>query len=482
MRAHPAGPRHADVVSSSSIPARPDSQAVTLAPEVWPMTASRDAQGVVTIGGCRVTDLVEQFGSPLFVLDERDFRARAARFVTAFDSAEAPADVYYAAKAFLATTVARWASEEGLGVDVSTGGELLVASRAGVDPSRILFHGNNKSVAELQRALDAGVGLYVLDSLIEIERLSTLAAEAGVVANVLVRVTVGVEAHTHEYIATAHEDQKFGLSLAGGAALEAVARVLEQPALRFRGLHSHIGSQIFDPSGFEVAAARVVGLAAEIRRDHNVIVEVLNLGGGMGIAYTEADDPLDPQGMASAIRRIVVEACERVDLPLPRLAFEPGRAIVGPAGITVYEVGTVKPVALDHGQVRTYVAVDGGMSDNIRTALYDADYTVVTASRVSGQEPTMSRVVGKHCESGDIVVRDAWLPADLVPGDLLSVAATGAYCRSMASQYNYVPRPAVVSVRDGSVQVVLRRETDDDLLALDPGVVLSDTASLGPAS
>jgi diaminopimelate decarboxylase len=445
------------------------------------MTASRDIDGVVTIGGCRVTDLVQEYGSPLFVLDEVDFRTRAARFVAAFDSADAPADVYYAAKAFLATTVAQWISEEGLGVDVSTGGELLVALRAGVDPSRILFHGNNKSVPELQRALSAGVGLYVVDSLIEIERLALLAAAAGVVADVLVRVTVGVEAHTHEYIATAHEDQKFGLSLAGGAALEAVARVLEQPALRFRGLHSHIGSQIFDPSGFEVAAARVVGLAADIRLDHNVVVEILNLGGGMGIAYTEADDPLDPMGMAEAIRRIVIEACARVDLPLPRLAFEPGRAIVGPAGITVYEVGTVKPVALDHGQVRTYVAVDGGMSDNIRTALYDADYTVVTASRVSNQEPILSRVVGKHCESGDIVVRDAWLPADLVPGDLLSVAATGAYCRSMASQYNYVPRPAVVSVRDGSAQVVLRRETDEDLLSLDPGVVRSGTASLGPS-
>lgn len=471
MRAHPAGPRHADVVSTSTIPARPESQAGDLAPEVWPMTAKRDPDAVLSLGGCRVTDLVQEYGSPLFVLDEVDFRARAARFVAAFDTPEAPADVYYAAKAFLCTTVARWVSEEGLGIDVSTGGELLVALRAGVDPSRIVFHGNNKSVPELQRALAAGVGLYVVDSLIEVERLAMLAAEVGVVADVLVRVTVGVEAHTHEYIATAHEDQKFGLSLAGGAAATAVARVLEQPTLRFRGLHSHIGSQIFDPSGFEVAATRVVGLAADIRRDHGAIVEVLNLGGGMGIAYTEADDPLDPAEMATAIRTVVREACARVDLPLPRLAFEPGRAIVGPSGVTLYEVGTVKPVELDHGQVRTYVAVDGGMSDNIRTALYDADYTVITASRVGDSSSVLSRVVGKHCESGDVVVRDAWLPVDLAPGDLLAVAATGAYCRSMASQYNYVPRPAVVSVREGASQVLLRRETDDDLLALDPGCV-----------
>ncbi len=443
------------------------------------MTAERGPDGIVSIGGCPVTDLVQEYGSPLFILDEKDFRARAARFVAAFDTPEAPADVYYAAKAFLCTTVARWVSEEGLGIDVSTGGELLVALRAGVDPSRILFHGNNKSVPELQRALAAGVGLYVIDSLIEVERLALLAAEAGVIADVLVRVTVGVEAHTHEYIATAHEDQKFGLSLTGGAAAAAVARVLEQPALRFRGLHSHIGSQIFDPSGFEVAATRVVGLAADIRRDHGVIVEVLNLGGGMGIAYTEADDPLDPAGMATAIRSVVMEACTRADLPLPRLAFEPGRAIVGPSGITVYEVGTVKPVALDHGQVRTYVAVDGGMSDNIRTALYDAEYTVITASRVGDSSSALSRVVGKHCESGDVVVRDSWLPVDLAPGDLLAVAATGAYCRSMASQYNYVPRPAVVGVCEGASQVVLRRETDDDLLALDPGVVLSDSGATG---
>lgn len=482
MRAHPAGPRHADVVSMSSIPARPESQVGDLAPEVWPVTAERDADGVVSIGGCLVTDLVREYGSPLFILDEKDFRARAARFMSAFDTPEAPADVYYAAKAFLSTTIARWVSEEGLGIDVSTGGELLVALRAGVDPSRILFHGNNKSIPELQRALAAGVGLYVIDSLIEVERLAMLAAEAGVIADVLVRVTVGVEAHTHEYIATAHEDQKFGLSLAGGAAAAAVARVLEQPALRFRGLHSHIGSQIFDPSGFEVAATRVVGLAAEIRRDHGVISEMLNLGGGMGIAYTEADDPLDPSGMAAAIRRVVMEACERVELPLPRLAFEPGRAIVGPAGVTVYEVGTVKPVALDHGQVRTYVAVDGGMSDNIRTALYDAEYTVVTASRVGDSSSALSRVVGKHCESGDVVVRDSWLPVDVAPGDLLAVAATGAYCRSMASQYNYVPRPAVVSVSQGSSQVVLRRETDDDLLALDPGGVRSDSGATGSTS
>jgi diaminopimelate decarboxylase len=290
-----------------------------------------------------------------------------------------------------------------------------------------------------------------------------------VVQPVLVRVTVGVEAHTHEFIATAHEDQKFGLSLSSGAADEAVRRIAKLPSLDFMGLHSHIGSQIFDASGFQVAAARVVSLAQRIWDEQGIEIEELNLGGGMGIAYLESDDPLDVADMAFQIGDIVGKECAAAGIPMPALAFEPGRAIVGPAAVTVYEVGTVKPVELDRGAVRTYVSVDGGMSDNIRTALYDAEYSVVLASRESTAEPVLSRVVGKHCESGDIVVRDAWLPADLAPGDLLAVAATGAYCRSMASNYNYLPRPAVVAASEGATSVILRRETLDDLLRLDPG-------------
>jgi diaminopimelate decarboxylase len=286
---------------------------------------------------------------------------------------------------------------------------------------------------------------------------------------VLVRVTVGVEAHTHEFIATAHEDQKFGLSLASGAADEAVRRIAKLPSLDLRGLHSHIGSQIFDAAGFQVAAARVVSLAQRIWDEQGIEVEELNLGGGMGIAYLESDDPLDVTEMALQIGDIVGKECAAAAIPMPALAFEPGRAIVGPSAVTVYEVGTVKPVELDRGAVRTYVSVDGGMSDNIRTALYDAEYTVTLASRESTAEAVLSRVVGKHCESGDIVVRDAWLPGDLAPGDLLAVAATGAYCRSMASNYNFLPRPAVVSAKEGSLSVLLRRETLDDLLRLDPG-------------
>ena len=439
-----------------------------LEPGIWPTSAHRASGGSVVVGGCDVRQLAADYSTPLFVIDEADFRGRAADFRDSYARGPAPATVYYAAKAFLATTIARWVEQEGLGLDVATGGELAVALAAGFPPDRIIMHGNNKSLEEIETALRSGVGTLVIDSVPEIDMVSAVAQRLGVTARVLVRVTVGVEAHTHEFIATAHEDQKFGLSLATGEARGAVARVRSAPALHFAGLHSHIGSQIFDPSGFEIAASRIADLAAEIASD-GASIEELNLGGGMGIAYTSLDDPLGVPDMAAALERIVVKSCERAGVDIPRLSFEPGRAIVGPAGITLYQVGIVKPVELDNGLVRTYVSVDGGMSDNIRTALYDADYTVVLASRESSAPPQLCRVVGKHCESGDVVVRDAWLPSDLAPGDLLAVAATGAYCRSMASQYNYVPRPAVVSVREGVTTTILRRETQADLLALDPG-------------
>jgi diaminopimelate decarboxylase len=359
--------------------------------------------------------------------------------------------------------VAGWIEQEGLSLDVSTGGELAIALRAGFPPERILLHGNNKSVDELTAALEAGVGRVVLDSDLEIARLAHTAERLGKRQAVYVRVTVGVEAHTHEFIATAHEDQKFGFSLASGAALEAARRVVMLPSLELVGLHSHIGSQIFDTAGFEVAAHRVVGLLATVRDALGITLPELDLGGGLGIAYTAADDPAEVMDVAKQLRQIVERECAVASLPLPRLAVEPGRAIAGPGTVTLYEVGTTKDV----DGIRTYVSVDGGMSDNIRTALYDADYTVTLASRVSEAEPMLARVVGKHCEAGDIVVRDAWLPADLAPGDLLAVAATGAYCRSMASNYNAMPRPPVVAVKDGSSRVLLRRETLDDLLGLD---------------
>ena len=303
----------------------------------------------------------------------------------------------------------------------------------------------------------------------EIERLAAITAARGTSARILVRVTAGVEAHTHEYIATAHEDQKFGFSITAGDAFEAVRRVLAAPGLVLLGLHSHIGSQIFDSSGFEVAARRVLALHARVHHELETTMPEMDLGGGFGIAYTTQDDPSEPAQLATEMTAIVEHECRALAITPPRLSIEPGRAIAGPSMCTVYEVGTVKQVALDGGAMRTYVSVDGGMSDNIRTALYDADYSCTLASRSSEAPPTLTRVVGKHCEAGDIVVKDEFLPADLAPGDLLAVPGTGAYCRSMASNYNHALRPPVIAVRDGVTRVVVRRETVDDLLATDVG-------------
>ncbi|RKS71376.1 diaminopimelate decarboxylase [Motilibacter peucedani] len=466
MRAHPAGALHGQAGPLGPSWLQEPADVNALVPELWSAGVSRRDDGVLTVAGVDVVEIAQRYGTPAYVLDELDLRARAAAFRDAF----APATVYYAGKSFLCTGVAAWVVEEGLCIDVSTGGELAVALAAGVPGDRLLFHGNNKSVAELRRAVDAGVGRVVVDSFEEIARLAQVAADAGVVQRVLVRVTVGVEAHTHEFIATAHEDQKFGFSVSAGDALEAVRRVLAAPALELVGLHSHIGSQIFDTSGFEISARRVLALHARIERELGVVLPEADLGGGFGIAYTSADDPATPHDLAKGMREIVERECESLGIAVPHLAVEPGRAIVGPTTFTLYEVGTVKQVALDAGARRQYVAVDGGMSDNIRTSLYDASYSATLASRASSAPPALSRVVGKHCESGDVVVKDEFLPSDVTAGDLVAVPGTGAYCRSMASNYNAVARPPVLSVRDGAVRVLLRRETDDDLLRLDPGV------------
>lgn len=445
------------------------SQTNFLEPNVWPQSVARTDAGEIAIAGVLVSQLAAQYGTPLFVLDEADVRARAKAYHAAFNSADVVTEVFYAGKAFMATKVVKWIVDEGLNVDVCTAGELEVALRAGVAPERILFHGNNKSISELERAVEVGVGRIVVDSFIEIERLANVASARGATVQVLIRLTVGVEAHTHEYISTAHEDQKFGLSIATGAALEAARMVVESDSLSLSGLHSHIGSQIFDAQGFEISARRVIETAVAIRTDLDFTVSELNLGGGMGIAYLGDDDPLQVDQMAKALLGILVEECQRVQFPVPRLLVEPGRAIIGPAGITVYEVGTTKDVDVSDDLVRRYISVDGGMSDNIRTALYGAEYTVALASRNSNAELVDSRVVGKHCETGDIVIRDAQMFADIVPGDLLAVAATGAYCRAMASNYNHIVRPAVVAVCNGESEVVLRRETLEDLLAFDVG-------------
>jgi diaminopimelate decarboxylase len=430
-----------------------------LEPSVWPTTARRSPAGVLTLGGIDVRDLAAEFGTPAYILDEQDFRDRCQSWRDAF----AGSDVFYAAKAFLCTEIARWIADEGLGMDVCTGGELAVAERVGFPAERLTFHGNNKSSAELERALAYGVGRVVVDSFEEIVRLAALAERRGVQQAVLVRATPGVEAHTHEFVQTGQEDQKFGFSLASGAAAEAVRRIVGLPSLKLLGLHCHIGSHIFDTRGFSLAAHRMVGLLAQVRDEHGIELAELDLGGGTGIAYTSADDPMPVKEFADGLRAIVERECAAASLALPRIAVEPGRAISGSTTVTLYEVGTVK----DLPGLRTYVSIDGGMSDNIRTALYDARYTAVLASRQSTADPRNVTLCGKHCESGDIVVHDVPLPADLAPGDLVAVPASGAYHRSMASNYNHVPRPPVVAVRDGAARVIVRRETEDDLLALD---------------
>src|SRR5580700_2254802 len=459
--AHPAGPRHGDVLPADHPPAAPE-DLNALYRGIWPRGARRSG-GVLTLGGMDVRDLAAEFGTPLYVCDEEDVRSRCREYLEAFGP---DGRVFYAAKAFCSRAVLRWVSSEGLGIDVCTGGELEVALSAGAPPEQITMHGNNKTLDELSRAVSVGVGHIVVDSFEEIARLAYLTEDATTRPNVLVRVTTGVEAHTHEFMATAHDDQKFGFSLASGAADEAVRRVIACTGLEVAGPHSHIGSQSFDAAGFEVAAHRVIELAVRIRDAHGIEIAELDLGGGFGIAYTDEDDAPEVKDLAQSLRRIVDGQCAGAGLARPRLTVEPGRAIVGPSIVTLYTAGTIKDV----DGLRTYVSVDGGMSDNIRTALYDASYTCALASRESPAPPMLSRVVGRHCESGDIVVRHAYLPSDLAPGDLLAVAATGAYCRSLASNYNHVSRPAVVAVGQGhDPSVIVRRETLDDLLKLDVG-------------
>ncbi len=470
MNAHPAGPRHAEEIHHGGAPAQPQAAADTLllAPNVWPRNLVRGADGEVSIAGVTVTDLAAEYDTPLFIIDEDDFRSRCREIAAAFGGGH---NVHYAGKAFLCSEIARWVDQEGLSLDVATGGELAVALHAEFPAERIAFHGNNKSLDELATAVKAGVGHIVLDSMAEIERLDTVAGDAGVVQDVLLRVTVGVEAHTHEFIATAHEDQKFGLSLASGAAMDGVRRVFATDHLRLVGLHSHIGSQIFDVAGFELAAHRVIGLlrdvVAEFGVDKTAQISVVDLGGGLGISYLPQDDPPPIEDLAAKLGAIVRSESAAVDLPAPRLVVEPGRAIAGPGTVTLYEVGTVKDVVIGSDKTRRYVSVDGGMSDNIRPALYGSEYDIRLVSRTSEAAPVLARIVGKHCESGDIIVRDTWVPQDVTPGDLLAVAATGAYCYSMSSRYNLIGRPAVVAVRDGRARLILRRETVDDLLSLE---------------
>lgn len=437
----------------------------------WPASTIRGDDGGLQVGGCEVAALAAEFETPLYVVDEADMRARATAFRTAFGEAfaryGAEVDVYYAAKAFLCSRVASWMKKDGLGIDIASAGELEIALRGGMPPTRMTFHGNNKSDAEIAQALTVGVGRIVVDSLEEIEVLSEEAERQGVSAPVLVRVTTGVHAGGHEYIATAHEDQKFGLSLASGAAMEALRRCHESPSLSLLGIHTHIGSQILSIEAFRESAERMLRLREDFRVSSGIDLPEVDLGGGYAIAYTPGADSLAIGKVAKEIADTVAVALAASGGSWPRLSIEPGRAIAGPAGITVYTVGVTKSVTLEDGSERRYIAVDGGMSDNMRPITYGAEYTAVLASRESDVAPILSRVVGKHCESGDILIRDVDLPADVGRGDLLAVPATGAYGRVMANNYNALPRPAAVAVKKGKTQLLIRRDTVEDLLAWD---------------
>lgn len=435
---------------------------------VWSSEVSFE-NGQLHLSGISAKSLAGEFGTPTFFLDEADFRNRATAWGQALHNTfgENAGTVYYAAKAFICVEVARWVAQSGIGLDVCTGGELAVALAAGFPPSKIELHGNNKSIAEIETAIENGVRTIVIDSLIEIERVAAAAKGRGKRQRVLLRLTPGIEAHTHESIATAHEDVKFGFSIASGAAWEAILATRTHSEIELCGFHSHIGSQILSMDAFGIAADRLIGLLARYRDEFGQELPELDLGGGYGISYLPEDDSLLPGEVLPALHKAVKTSCDLRDLKIPRISIEPGRAIVGPTMFTLYEVGTTKEVVLEDESTRNYVSVDGGMSDNIRTSLYGAEYTAVIANRVSTSDTIQTRVVGKHCETGDIVIRAIALPSDITPGDLLAVPATGAYGRSMASNYNHVPRPPVVAVLDGKARVILRRETLADLLSLD---------------
>jgi len=434
---------------------------------MWSSSVTTGAE--LSIAGITAKTLAKEFGTPTFFIDEADFRERARAWDKALKDAfgSHAGTVYYASKAFICTEVARWIKEIGIGIDVSTGGEMSVALAGSIDPSKIEVHGNNKSLGEIEKAISVGVEAIVIDSLYEIERVAEAAKKAGKVQRVLLRITPGIQAHTHESIATAHEDVKFGFSIASGAAWAAITAVRTHPSLELRGVHAHIGSQIFGYKSFEILSERLISLLAQYRDEFKSELPELDLGGGYGIAYLPGEETVDPHEAMNALVAAVTKNCAAHNLQIPRVSIEPGRAIVGPTMFTLYEVGTVKDVTLENGTHRRYISIDGGMSDNIRPSLYGAEYTTILANRTSTAPHVSSRLVGKHCETGDIVIREIDLPDDIVPGDLLAVPATGAYGRSMASNYNHVPRPPVVAVMDGKARVIVRRETEADLLRLD---------------
>jgi diaminopimelate decarboxylase len=412
-----------------------------------PETSEVDASGRLSVGGCELSALAAEHGTPLFVYDEAHLRARCREAVAAF-----PDGVAYATKAFLCGAMARLALDEGLLLDVATGGEIHVSLAAGVPADRLVFHGNNKSPNELRKALEAGVGRIVIDSLVEMDRIEALVTTGAPRPTVLIRINPGIEAHTHEYLRTGGVDSKFGITTEGGEAERAVARARVSSAMDLIGIHAHVGSQVFDVASFERAIEIIAGFAAPLD------IEELSIGGGLGVAYVEGETAPTITDWGKA----VIDAANASGVQA-RIMAEPGRAIVAQAALTLYTVGIIKEIA----GIRTYVSVDGGMSDNPRPVLYGSGYEVFAPTATTADRTRPIRLVGKHCESGDVLARDATIPETVKVGDLLATPVTGAYGHSMGSNYNMARRPAVVFVGDGDARLVVRRETDDDLLARD---------------
>jgi len=416
-------------------------------------------KGHLEIGGCDTVELAKEYGTPLWVMDEEYIRDMCRQFREAFIEKYGNGDVAYAGKAFLTLAMAAIIKEEGLSLDVVSGGELYTALKAGFSPERIYFHGNNKSREELEMAVKAGVGRIIVDNYHELDMLEEVLAQKKDAVSVMLRVTPGVEAHTHEYIKTGQEDSKFGFPLSGGVAFNAARKAVNMKNVALRGLHCHIGSQIFETEPFAMAAGIMMDFINKIKRELGHGIEELNLGGGFGIYYSEDDSPVPIEKYADTIFEAVRAKSEEYGLPVPKIIVEPGRSIVGPAGTTLYTVGAIKDIP----GIRKYVSVDGGMSDNIRPALYQAKYEAFVANKADRKATQVVSIAGKCCESGDMLIWDISLP-DIEPGDILAVSCTGAYGYSMASNYNKLGKPAVVLVRDGESELIVRRESYEDLI------------------
>lgn len=427
---------------------------------IYPVHSAHNSKGHLEIDGCDVVDLAREYGTPLLIYEEKTIRDQCRRYVKAFKRCTDDFEIIYASKACPIVAIIQIVEEEGLSLDVASAGELHTGLRAGFPPERMFFHGNNKTRFELEYAVDHGVGTIVVDNMDEIDLLESVLSSRGKTQRVLLRVTPGIEAHTHEFIQTGQVDSKFGFGIAGGVAREAILRAVASPYLDVWGLHAHIGSQIFELEAFRAEIRVLAELIKEMSDAVGFKCRWLNAGGGLGVRYTQEDTPATIDAYAQIKCLGLRQEMERVGLPMPRIMVEPGRSIVAKAGVTVYTIGSVKRLP----GVRTYVSVDGGMSDNIRPMLYGAEYEALIANKVEQEPDTLVRVVGKHCESSDVLVKEVKLPSPH-PGDLLVIPTTGAYCYAMASNYNGSLRPAVLMVRDGQARVIVERETLDDLVA-----------------